>query len=209
MAVGGGTENGRYRISAGYLNQQGVIEESRLNKLSTNITSNFRFLESKKLGLEMNLLVTQTNEKIAPISAFVGFTGNLISQALQWNPTHPLVKPGTDSAWIDPAVGATTINPLAQLRYYDDKAKVNTIIASISPSYKITNDLEYKFLYSINRQVGVRRGEVNRLLNVTGIEDRGSRIHRKPGTNKYTAHKYLKLQQTNKYEFQFKCSCRS
>lgn len=174
VAVGGGNENARYRISAGYLNQQGVIEESRLNKLSTSITSNFRFLESKKLGLEMNLLVTQASEKIAPISAFVGFTGNLISQALQWNPTHPLVKPGTDSAWIDPAVGATTINPLAQLRYYDDKAKVNTIIASISPSYKITNDLEYKFLYSINRQVGVRRGEVNRLLNVAGIEGRGA-----------------------------------
>jgi iron complex outermembrane receptor protein len=173
VAVGGGTENGRYRISAGYLNQQGVIEESRLNKLSTNITTSFRFLESKKLGLEMNLLVTQTSEKIAPISAFVGFTGNLISQALQWNPTHPLVKPGTDSAWIDPAVGLTTINPLAQLRYYDDKAKVNTVIASIAPSYKITNDLEYKFSYSINRQVGVRRGEVNRLLNAGDIQNRG------------------------------------
>ena len=173
VAVGGGTENGRYRISAGYLNQQGVIEESRLNKLSTNISSNFRFLESKKLGLEMNLLVTQTSEKIAPISAFVGFTGNLVSQALQWNPTHPLVKPGTDSAWIDPAVGLTTINPLAQLRYYDDKAKVNTVIASIAPSYKITNDLEYKFSYSINRQVGVRRGEVNRLLNAGDIQNRG------------------------------------
>ena len=173
VAVGGGTENGRYRISAGYLNQQGVIEESRLNKLSTNITTSFRFLESKKLGLEMNLLVTQTSEKIAPISAFVGFTGNLVSQALQWNPTHPLVKPGTDSAWIDPAVGLTTINPLAQLRYYDDKAKVNTVIASIAPSYKITNDLEYKFSYSINRQVGVRRGEVNRLLNAGDIQNRG------------------------------------
>lgn len=174
VAVGGGTENGRYRISAGYLNQPGVIERSRLNKISTSITSNFKFLESKKLGLEMNVLVTQADEKIAPISAFVGFTGNLISQALQWNPTHPLVKPGTDSAWIDPAVGSTTINPLAQLRYFDDRAKVNTIIASISPSYKITNDLEYKFLYSINRQVGNRKGMVNRLLNVTGIQGRGS-----------------------------------
>jgi iron complex outermembrane receptor protein len=174
VAVGGGTENGRYRISAGYLNQQGVIENSRLNKISASITSNFKFLESKKLGLEMNVLVTQADEKIAPISAFVGFTGNLISQALQWNPTHPLTKPGTDSAWIDPALGATTINPLATLRYFDDKAKVNTIIASISPSYKITNDLEYKFLYSINRQVGNRKGMLNKILNVAGIETRGS-----------------------------------
>lgn len=173
VAVGGGTENGRYRISAGYLDQQGVIETSELKKISANLTTNFRFLESKKLGLDINIMVTQTDERIAPVSAFVGFTGNLISQALQWNPTHPLIKPGTDSAWIDPAVGATTINPLAQLRYYDDRAKVNTIIASISPSYKITKDLVYKFLYSVNRQVGTRRGQINRLLNEQGIENRG------------------------------------
>ena len=173
VAVGGGTENGRYRISAGYLGQEGVIKTSELRKVTANLTTNFRFLESKKLGLDMNVLVTQTIEDIAPISAFTGFVGNLISQALQWNPTHALIKPGTDSAWIDPAVGATTINPLAQLNYYKDRAKVNTMILSISPSYKITNELEYRFLYSINRQVGVRRGQVNRLLNGTGGLNRG------------------------------------
>ena len=174
VAVGGGTEDGRYRISAGYLDQQGIIKTSDLKKFTANLTSSFKFLPSKKLGLDINVLVTQTNERIAPISQFVGFTGNLISQALQWNPTHPLIKPGTDSAWIDPALGATTINPLAQLNYFKDKATVNTIIASISPSYKITKDLEYKFIYSVNRQVGVRRGEVNGLINVEGIQNRGS-----------------------------------
>jgi iron complex outermembrane receptor protein len=173
IAIGGGTENGRYRVSAGYLNQEGVVKTSELTKITANLTSNFRFLDSKKLGLDINVLVNQVNEDIAPISANVGFVGNLISQALQWNPTHPLIKPGTDSAWIDPAVGSTTINPLAQLNYFNDIAKVNTIIASISPSYKITNELEYRFLYSANRQVGVRRGQVNRLLNQAGTENRG------------------------------------
>ncbi|MGZ5219140.1 MAG: SusC/RagA family TonB-linked outer membrane protein [Chitinophagaceae bacterium] len=174
VAVGGGTENGRYRLSVGYLDQEGIIKTSQFKKITANLTTNFRFLESKKLGLDINILTTQTNEQIAPISAFVGFTGNLIAQALQWNPTHPLIKPGTDSAWIDPALGSTTINPVASLRYFEDKAKVTTIIASISPSYKITNDLEYKFLYSVNRQVGNRRGQINRILNEQGIENRGA-----------------------------------
>ena len=172
VAVGGGTENGRYRISAGYLDQQGIIRTSELKKITANLTSNFKFLESKKLGVDINVLVTQTNEGVAPISAFVGFEGNLISQALQWNPTHPLRKPD-GSIWIDPAVGATTINPLAQLEYFKDKINTNSIIASISPSYKITNELEYRILYSVNRQVGVRRGQVDRLLNAQGIEGRG------------------------------------
>ncbi len=170
VAVGGGTENGRYRLSLGYLDQAGIVKSSDFQKYSANFSTNFKFLESKKLGLDINIFATQTNENIAPISAFVGFTGNLISQALQWNPTQPLYKAGTDSPTV---VGGTTINPVAQLRYYEDRAKVSTIVASISPSYKITNDLEYKFLYSVNRQVGNRKGQINKLLNLQGVEGRG------------------------------------
>lgn len=173
-AVSGGTENGRYRLSVGYLNQEGIIKNSELKKITASLNTSFKFLESKKLGLDINILATQTDEQIAPISAFVGFTGNVISQALQWNPTHPLIKPGTDSAWIQHGLGATTINPLASLSLIEDKAKVTTIIASFAPSYKITNDLEYKFMYSINRQVGNRRGQINRLYNLAGIEGRGA-----------------------------------
>jgi iron complex outermembrane receptor protein len=173
VGISGGSETGRYRLSAGYMDQNGVVESSKLRKITANLGTNFKFLENRRLGLDINLFVSQTDEDIAPISQFVGFTGNLISQALQWNPTHPLIKPGTDSAWIDPAVGSTTINPLAQLNYFKDNAIVNTIIGSISPSYKITDDLEYKFIYSVNRQIGTRRGQVNRLLNAQGIENRG------------------------------------
>jgi len=173
-AVSGGNENGRYRLSVGYLDQNGVVKNSELKKITASLNTSFRFLESKKLGLDINILTSQTNEQIAPVSAFVGFTGNIISQALQWNPTHPLIDPNTDSVWLHHGLGATTINPLASLEYIDDKAKVTSIIASIAPSYKITKDLEYKFLYSVNRQVGNRRGQVNRLFNLQGIENRGS-----------------------------------
>ena len=63
VAVGGGTENGRYRLSVGYLDQEGIIETSQLKKVSANLNTSFKFLESKKLGLDINLLVTQTNEQ--------------------------------------------------------------------------------------------------------------------------------------------------
>ncbi len=189
VAVGGGTENGRYRLSAGYLNQEGIVRESGLKKYSANLTSNFKFLENRKLGLDFNLLASHTTENIAPISNDAGFTGSLIGQALQWNPTHALIKPGTDSAWIDPAVGATTINPLAMLNAYDDNANISTVLASISPSYKITDDLEYRFLYSINRSLGVRRSQVNRFLNAQGIENRGAaRIANNEQTNQSLTH---------------------
>jgi len=168
VAAGGGNENGRYRVSAGYLDQQGIIETSELKKFTANLNTSFKFLDSKKLGLDINVLVTQTNEDIAPVSSYVGFTGNVVAQALQWNPTLP-TKIGDSVVYL----GGTTINPLASLVYYKDRANVTTILASISPSYKITKDLEYKFIYSVNRQVGIRKGMGNRLLNLQGIQDRG------------------------------------
>lgn len=176
VAVSGGNENGRYRLSVGYLDQNGIVKNSGFKKYSAGLTTQFRFLESKKLGLDINLITTQTDESIAPTSANVGFEGNLISQALQWNPTLPLT--GRNAAGVDTLTrypgSNTTINPLAQLQYYRDLARVNTILASVSPSYKFTNNLEYRFLMSINRQAGVRRGQINRLLNLANIENRGA-----------------------------------
>ena len=119
-----------------------------MRKFTASVTTQFRFLESKKLGLDVNILTGQTDENIAPISAFVGFEGNLISQALQWNPTLPLTgknAAGEDTLTRYPGSG-TTINPMAQLDYYQDKARVNTVIASISPSYRITKDLNILFI---------------------------------------------------------------
>ncbi|MGX5854185.1 SusC/RagA family TonB-linked outer membrane protein [Dyadobacter jiangsuensis] len=154
MAITGGTDNGKYRVSAGYMDQKGIIETSRLKKYTASINSSFRFLESKKLGLDFNVLFTQTNENLAPIDVGVGFTGNVISQALTWNPTRPLRVNADSLTYVSP----TTINPLTSLKAYKDIAIVNTTVASIAPSYKITNDLEYKLVYSITRQTGTRKG---------------------------------------------------
>lgn len=160
--ITGGTENGRYRLSAGFLDQQGIIKTSELKKYTANFSSSFKFLENKRLGLDFNLLVTQTNENLAPIDVGVGFTGNIISQALQWNPTRSLYDKNGNPTY----VSSTQINPLTSLNAYKDRAVVNTIVASVAPSYKITDDLEYKFIYSVTRQTGSRTGRY-----ITGMID--------------------------------------
>lgn len=167
FAVSGGNENGRYRLSAGYLDQQGIVKESGFKKLTANLSTNFKFTESKRLGLDFNLLFGNTLTNSAPISNNAGFQGSLIGTALQWNPTHPLRKPN-DSIWVNNQLGATTVNPLALLAAYDDKTSLNNIIASISPYYKITNNLEYRMLYSMNYSTSERRTSIRNWLNLTG-----------------------------------------
>jgi TonB-linked SusC/RagA family outer membrane protein len=89
-AVSGGTENGRYRLSVGYLNQQGIVKKSGFEKYNASFSTNLKFLESKRLGLDVNVIATQTRSQLAPITNNGDFRGSLIGQALQWNPTDSL-----------------------------------------------------------------------------------------------------------------------
>lgn len=173
-AMGGGSENAKYRISFSYLNQQGIVKESEFKKYTANLNSSFKLLNSRKMNVDFSLFTTGTAEQLPPISNDAGFEGSLIGQALQWNPTHAFYKPGTDSVWIDPAVGATTVNPVAMLQAYDARANENIILATISPSYKFTDFLEYKLQYSITRRTGKSRGEIKRWINIEAVEDRGA-----------------------------------
>ncbi len=167
LAVSGGNENGKYRLSAGYMNQEGIIIESGFKKITANLASSFKFTESKRLGLDFNLIFGNTLTDQAPIGNTSGFQGSLIGQALQWNPTHPLRKPN-DSIWVNNQLGATTINPLAMIAAYSDKTSLNNIIANISPSYKILKNLEYRMLYAVNYSTAERRSSIRNWLNFTG-----------------------------------------
>lgn len=183
--VSGGNDAAKYRISGGYMDQNGIIETSRLKKFTTNLSSNFRFLESKKLGLDINILASQTDEDIAPINVGVGFEGNIISQALQWNPTLPLTNAEGEHSYQSP----TLINPLTSLAAYKDKALVNTILSSISPSYKITDFLEYKLMYSLTRQTGRRTGRfIAGMIDPSNINNGSAFIRNDIETNHQLTH---------------------
>lgn len=170
VGISGGGENGRYRASFGLMDQQGIVRKSGLKKYTGNLSGQFKFLESKKLGIDFNLMAAQTVEQLAPISNDAGFRGSLIGQALQWNPTIPLRKPdGT----LNQLGGNAAVNPLAMSEAWDDNANISYILGSISPYYKFTDDLEYRFLFSINRQTGIRRTELKGYLTLPGIEDLG------------------------------------
>jgi TonB-dependent starch-binding outer membrane protein SusC len=153
VAISGGNETGRYRLSLSALNQDGIVLKSGIKRYSANLTANFKFLESKKLGLDINVIPSHYIEDIAPISNNAGAGNNIIGMALTWNPTQPL-KIGDSLVNVG---GNSIFNPLNVSDAINDKAKVTTVLASIAPYYKLTSWLEYKLLYSINYGTGNRR----------------------------------------------------
>ncbi len=173
LSVSGGTENSRQRVSLSYLKERGIVEESELNKFTVGYTGNFKFLESKKLGLDININSAQVREEVVPVTNNAGFQGSLIGQALQWNPTHPFKK--TDGTyWIEPQFGASSVNPLWMLQMYDDNVTTSQIWGYLAPYYKFTNELEYRFQYGRNQSDGRRTAMIGReLLNINDVRNRG------------------------------------
>ncbi|MDF7814696.1 SusC/RagA family TonB-linked outer membrane protein [Hymenobacter sp. YC55] len=170
VSMSGGGETGRYRLSLGYLDQDGIVRKTGFKKYSANLSTNLQFLESKKLGVDVNISTSQFREGLANITTDAGYRGSLIGQALQWNPTQSLRNPD-GTLFIQPG---DVINPLAAQELYDDNSRVNTVLASLAPSYKFTDWLNYRLLLSVNYNSGERRTSIDqRLINYPGILNQG------------------------------------
>ncbi|HLG38489.1 MAG TPA: SusC/RagA family TonB-linked outer membrane protein [Chitinophagaceae bacterium] len=174
VAISGGTTNAKYRFSFGLLDQEGIVRKSGIKKYTANLSGNFKFLDNKRLGLDVNVIPSQYMEEIAPISNNAGSRGSLIGNALQWNPTENLIikrSNGTDS--LNVKVGGDLLNPLAVSEAFTDKAKVTTILGSVSPYYKLTDDLEYRMVYSIAYGTGLRGTTVKPFINFNDTYGKG------------------------------------
>ena len=169
-AVSGGNENGRYRLSLGYLNQNGIVKKTGFEKYSTNFSTNLKFLNSKRLGLDISIVASQFREQLANITNNGDFRGSLIGNALQWNPTDSLY--GANGQPIS-RLGSTTINPVANQEYYNDHSRVTNTFASVSPYYNFTDWLTYRALVSANYSTGIRRTSIDQRLNIQDYQRLG------------------------------------
>ncbi|HEX5025889.1 MAG TPA: SusC/RagA family TonB-linked outer membrane protein [Agriterribacter sp.] len=168
LALSGGNETGKYRASFLGSRNYGFIKRTSLDKYLANFAGQYKFLD-RRLTLSFNVITGHTTENMALISNTAGAGGNLISYALNWNPTAPFT---TSNGLFTPATNSVP-NPLALIEGYNDVADVNVILGNISAAFKITDGLEYKFLYAINHGRGKRNtnidGWVDGLQGVSGL----------------------------------------
>ncbi|MFT4759989.1 MAG: TonB-linked SusC/RagA family outer membrane protein [Paraglaciecola sp.] len=188
IAFSGGNEDGNYRLSAGYQDQEGIVKKTGLKKYVASLRGNYKLLDSKRLNLDYNVTVSHVKLQSAPISTDAGFTGNLVGQALQWNPTSPLYDADSDTGF-NILKGSSTINPVAMSAAYEDESNTTNVFAWIAPSFEIVDGLTYKFNYSIFHGIGDRNVSINRFINLQNVEDRGfAAVGTQKLTTQYLAH---------------------
>ncbi|HVU58706.1 MAG TPA: SusC/RagA family TonB-linked outer membrane protein [Puia sp.] len=156
IALSGGSENAKFRASLLASKTPGFIKNNQLDKYIGTFSGAYKFLD-KRLSLDFMLIAGHTQENIVLASNTAGSAGNLISAALQWNPTQGYYNPNGSFFVSGNGVG----NPMSLLKAYNDQSLVNTFLGNISASYKILKNLEYKFLYSVNQSDGTRNTNVD------------------------------------------------
>ncbi len=169
LAFSGGNEVGKFRASFLGSSQQGFLKKSSLDKYIGSFTGQYKFLD-KRLTLDFSVITGNYTENVTSLSNNAGSTGNLLTSALSWNPTVSFYK---DGKYVLNSNG--TANPLALSDAYSDVSNVSEVLANISASYKIVDNLEYRFLYGINHGTGERKVNVEGfLVGFPGLSGQGN-----------------------------------
>lgn len=137
LSVSGSMKNMPYRISAGYLNQQGLLKTDNLQRISAGISLSPRLLNNH-LKIDINLKGAYNKSRFANQAA--------ISSAVYFDPTQPVhaASPyGNYYEWasVDPGSGAVTLNklaprnPVALLELYHNNSDVKRSYGNVQFDY--------------------------------------------------------------------------
>jgi TonB-dependent starch-binding outer membrane protein SusC len=129
-----------YRISAGYLNQEGIVRTDNLQRYSGSISLTPHFLDDA-LKVELNLHGAVLQSQFAN-------SGAAISSAIYFDPTQPVHAKspfGNFFEWssTDPSSGAVTLNklaprnPVALLDQYNNHATVQRSFGNLALDYAL------------------------------------------------------------------------
>lgn len=124
-----------YRVSLGYLYQEGVLKTNKFDRLSTSINLSPKFL-TDHLSVNVNFKYSKTQNRFADEGA--------VGSAVSFDPTQSVrnnnPKTGGYFEWMQAdgkPIDLATRNPLALLNLRDNTSRVNRIIGNVQLDYKL------------------------------------------------------------------------
>lgn len=154
FSFGGGTKNHTYRASLGYLDQQGIVKTTEMQRVNGKISVTQKAFNDK-LELSANLIASHVKDSRAPVGLTGGFEGDGILSALKLNPTYPIFN--ADGSYYQKSPDQR--NPVAMLNLTNDYTRTDQLIANASGEYAIFKDLKYKL------NIGYTQSSVERKIN--------------------------------------------
>jgi len=146
LSFGGGNENFIYQSSLGYLNQEGIVNRTGIEKLNGKIkVSQSSF--NNRLNIVAGIIASHVEDFRVPIAETGGFEGDVILTALKSNPTYPIRN--ADGSYFQ--YSKDQRNPVAMINLVDDITKTDRILANFSVELEILKNLKYKLNIGLDR----------------------------------------------------------
>ncbi len=172
------TDNSSTRVSIGASNTEGVVKKTGIDKYTFSFNnSNDFFGGALKVDTKVNY--SSLRDESALISNNAGYIGNLIGAAMYWNPTDKLYN--TDGSYNVRPNGATSnsntfINPALLSNAYTDYTNTNKLLASIKSTLKISDDLNYQFLFGVETSTSTRKFQLDPTIDIQNVAQATSQV---------------------------------
>jgi TonB-linked SusC/RagA family outer membrane protein len=184
IAFTGGIKALPYRLSLGYLNQDGILKRSHLDRYTTALNLSPKFF-TDHLSVNANLKYSYSNNFFADQGA--------IGSAVAFDPTQPVHSGKNEYGgyweWINASGlnGLAPKNPVGLLNQREDKSKVSRFIGNIQLDYK------FHFLPELRADLNAGIDNSHGEGTIFVPAEAASAFSRGGGANKYQQDKNSKL----------------
>ena len=158
-------KTGDYRLSFGYDNQLGVIQETGMKRIIGAIHWN-QSMQNNRLRIGASLSFSNLDDQYAFINTNAGFEGDLLGATYSANPSWPA----------DPEFQLLSYasNPLSILKYHHDVSTTKTTLFNLSAIYNLSQNLAVNAKVGRNLARSVREAAISpSLLMNNGIDGNG------------------------------------
>ena len=154
VSASGGNEKTQFMLSAGYLNQEGVVDQNEYDRIS--LRSNVRHQFNDHFNVGMNISLTRSND------ASYGTAGksDVVSLTVQSAPIFPLYVETGNLGFKDPnsiwntfvKYGFQQWHPYSLTREMSKKKTTNTILVNSFLEWKLMDGLTFKTALNANSE---------------------------------------------------------
>lgn len=176
ISFGAGDATGNYRFSVGYLDQQGIIDESGLKRFTARFNGSKKFIKDR-LTISTQMTISDIRDLNVPVTNNAGFEGDLLAGVLKFRPSNPVFdindadNDGNTEEFYQPNV--TEPNPRAYLALSEDVTKTIRALGNISAEFVIAKGFAFKTVLGLDRSFSSRKGAFSRDL-IAGNDVTGS-----------------------------------